>query len=303
MSMARMTSQLLGTRLFVGVWIWISLAAIVTGEELKDAASYAQRGQELAAKGEVDKALADLTAAIRLEPEAFYYYVDRGLVWHRAGNYDKAIVDYNKAVQLESKSATAYIYRGCIWIRLKQTDKASNDFDEAVKLEPTNALAYRGRGAVKHARGDFNSAIAAYDHAIQIDPKDPDAYTDRSLSYAAKKQYDKALADDDHACRLDPTIGDGWNDRAWIEATCPNAKYRNGKKAVEHATKACQLAKWKDPAMLDTLAAAYAETGDFDAAVKWQTKARDLFPETEKHDSQSRLDLYRAHKPCRDGVK
>ena len=56
-------------------------------------------------------------------------------------------------------------------------------------------------------------------------------------------------------------------------ATCPEAKYRDGGKAVESATRACELTKWKSSEFLNTLAAAYAESGDFDAAVTWQTRA------------------------------
>jgi len=59
------------------------------------------------------------------------------------------------------------------------------------------------------------------------------------------------------------------------------------------------LTGWKDSAYIDTLAAAYAEAGEFDKAVEWQTKARDLAPENQKADYQTRVDLYRAGKPYR----
>ena len=87
--------------------------------------------------------------------------------------------------------------------------------------------------------------------------------------------------------------------RAWLFATCADDKFRDGKQAVEDATMACELTKWKNGTFFDTLAAAYAERGDFKRAVQWQTKAYAFAPETEKPDYQSRLDLYKSGQPYR----
>ena len=78
--------------------------------------------------------------------------------------------------------------------------------------------------------------------------------------------------------RLDPNDVTGHREFARLLATCREPKSRDGKRAVELTTRACELSQWKDAACLDALAAAYAETGDFPAAVKWQTEAIQRHP-------------------------
>lgn len=86
---------------------------------------------------------------------------------------------------------------------------------------------------------------------------------------------------------------------AWVHATHSESAFRNGIIAVEYATRACQLTDWKSAACLDILAAAYAETGDFDTAVKWELKAIATAPEDERTELRVRLELYQAAKPYR----
>ena len=88
-----------------------------------------------------------------------------------------------------------------------------------------------------------------------------------------------------------------YNNLAWLFATAKATDYRDGKKAVELALKACELSDWKNPMYLDTLATAYARAGDFDNAVKWQEKVL-TFPEYAYYtEAKKRLHLYRKHKP------
>ncbi len=181
--------------------------------------------------------------------------------------YDKAIADCNEAIDLGSHDPLARIYRGLAWREKKEYDKALADYDEAIRLEPQNAFAFYAR----------------------------------SSAWAGKKEYAKADADLAQASRLAPENPLTYNGRAWTWATCPDAKYRDGKKAVEAATKACELTDWTDGGLIDTLAAAYAEVGDFAAAINWQTKALELETDAKnKEEYVTRLKLYRDKKPYRD---
>jgi WD40 repeat protein/tetratricopeptide (TPR) repeat protein len=114
--------------------------------------------------------------------------------------------------------------------------------------------------------------------------------------------YEAAAKNLDEAVKLAPANHILLNRRAWLRATCPDERFRNGKRAVEDATKACELTNWKNSIYVDTLAAALAEVGDFANAIQRQEQALTLANAVDKIDSQPRLDLYKQNKPFRTPV-
>jgi tetratricopeptide (TPR) repeat protein len=169
------------------------------------------------------------------------------------------------------------------------------------KLLPGQPGVYFVNGNAWYDKGEYDKAIADYGEAIRLDPKFAMAYNNRGLAWSAKQAYDQAIADYDKAIDLDPKLADAYNNRAWLWATCPDEKYRDGKKALESATRACELTDWKEASHLDTLAAAYAECGDFAHAIEYQEKAQGLYKdEKDRKKGRDRLALYREKKPYRD---
>jgi tetratricopeptide (TPR) repeat protein len=122
-------------------------------------------------------------------------------------------------------------------------------------------------------------------------------YARRGDESFRKVELDKAIADYTKAVAIDPKGYDAYYFLASFYATCPDAKYRDGKKAVEITSKAGQLSGVKRLLYLDTLGAAYAESGDFVKARECQEKLIELAPESMKPEFRSRLELYKQGKP------
>ena len=268
-----------------------------------DAYGYTVRARVwLHEKKELDIALGDFNEAIRIDPTEASVYSNRGSIWSAKKEYDKAIADYTEAIRIDPKCVLAYDNRGTAWNAKKEYNRAIADYNEAIRIDPKWANAYFNRGRVWLAKKEYDKAIADFDEAIRIDPKQAFAYVGRGNAWRAKKEYDKAIADYNEGIQINPENAYAYhNMRAWLWATCPDAKYRDGKKSVESATQACELSEWKQAYLIGTLAAAYAEVGDFDAAMKWQSRAIELLvDEKEKDDLRTRLKLYQDKKPYRE---
>jgi tetratricopeptide (TPR) repeat protein len=178
-------------------------------------------------------------------------------------------------------------------------DKAIEILTEIIQVNPNNAEAYNLRGIAWKYKGEFDNMIQDCTEAIRISPNYAEAYHNRGRAWRGKEEYDKAIEDFIQATEVDPSYGGAFNSLGWLRATFPDAKYRDGKQAVEYATKACELADWKNAEWVGTLAAAYAEAGDFDKAVEWQTKAIELAGPEDVEGLKAQLGLYQAGRPYR----
>jgi tetratricopeptide (TPR) repeat protein len=251
------------------------------------------------------EAIAYWTGVVRSTPQDAWAYMARGDAYLELEKVDKAIADYGVAISVDRKYASAYHRRGNAWQRKGEYYTAIADYDEAIRLYAGSsgardrATAYPDRGLVWSFKREYDKAIADFTEAIRLDPNDTMFYLHRANAWAEKGEYGKTIADYTQAIRVDSKDARFYSGRAWIWATCPDHRIRDGKKAVESATKACELSDWKEWSYIDTLAAAYAEAGDLRSAIKWQTKALEMAPDELKPPVRSALELYRSGKPFR----
>ncbi len=217
------------------------------------------------------------------------------------GKYKEAIADYSAALWIDPNDSNTYAHRGYAFWRNGELAAAKSDFEKAVKLDPTNNYALIGRGTVLAAKKDFEDAINAFTESLKLNPEDVDSLIGRADTYGMSKQYDKQIADYHEAIKIAPEEAMPHNNLAWTLATCPEEKYRDGKQAVEEASKAVELTHNKQGEFIDTLAASYAEAGDFDKAAEQQQQAIELVEnEKVRKGMRARLELFHKHQAYRE---
>jgi tetratricopeptide (TPR) repeat protein len=205
------------------------------------------------------------------------------------------------------KLALAHRFRGLAYKHLGRRDDALTDFLEVIRIQPKLDLGYYDAGVIYNRTNRYKEAVDAITRAIDLRHDNSGLArrrSERGNAYFHLGEFKRAQDDFVAAVRLGPHDPDVLNNAAWFRATCPDPAFRNGKEAVELASRACQLDKWKDADQIDTLAAAHAEAGNFAEAERYQLKALSLLSEDEalRPKFQARLKLYRAKQPIRQEI-
>lgn len=271
--------------------------------------AYVLRGSSYMLKGDYKKALADFDQAIRVDPRNAAAYCDRADLEHNfLRRPEKALADYNQAIRLTPNFQRAYFNRGVHFFVRHDYQRAISDFNRAIQLMPNDPSGYAYLTWAYTKLGDRAQAVSNATMATRLRPA-TDFYAWRALdlqmrsrAYRVLGQMASALSDLREAIRIAPKDYSTHDNLAWFLATCPDERLRNGTEAVSAAKRACDLSHWQKSDCVDTLAAAYAEAGEFDQAVKYEKQAindSSIAPK-EREEREERLALFQQRKPYRD---
>jgi len=157
--------------------------------------------------GDIDKAIADDTEAIRLDPKFAVAISSRSLSLWQKGDFDRSLADANAAITLDPNDAKSYNRRGLALRSKGDSHGAIKDFDEAIRRLPGIAAFHNSRGNALRDVGLTLKAEADFTKAIALDPKYPFPYVNRGGIFRNSGEYDRALADLNKALALDPGNG------------------------------------------------------------------------------------------------
>lgn len=223
-------------------------------------------------------------------------YVGRGMAWQEKGDRDRAMADFTDAIRLDPDSSLAYSDRGILWREKKDIDRAIADFTEAIRIEalpksdlpgPGYVNVYTNRGLAWQAKGDFDHALADYSEAIKFDSRNAEAFYYRAQVHAAKHEFDDAISDLDAAVRLDwPRVEPNRTNAYYLRGAAHYDRYMYGsewvepvdlEKAIADFTEVIRLLPQNIPAYR-ARGMAWNVNGDRDHAIADFTKAVELNP-------------------------
>lgn len=242
----------------------------------KDPISLLQRAEISLGRGDVKSAKRDLGEAIRVEPrvaDSVAAVRVRCYIAVEEGRLADAINDMNLIVQTNPKDSFWALQLSSLYVQDKRPRKAIELINEILTREPKNVSALRTRADTLLGLGDHADAIKDYQTALEI-------------GIESVQQKSGVL-----------------NNLAWVLATSPKDELRNGERSIKFGTEAAELTEFKEPHILSTLAAGYAEKGDFEQAIKWSTKAVELGREIEHNQVEQleeELESYKESKPWRE---
>jgi tetratricopeptide (TPR) repeat protein len=136
----------------------------------KEAPSFIASGETAAARGDGDRAIADFTRAIQLDPNLAPAYSGRGTEYYKKSDWDRAIADFTQAVRLDPKHSTSFANRGAAYNSKSEWDRAIADCTESIRLDPNYANAYRHRAFAYMQKGSYTQARADVNMALKLNP-------------------------------------------------------------------------------------------------------------------------------------
>ncbi len=219
-------------------------------------------------QGSLTEAMAKYRSALEIEPDFGPAHDGLGVTLESLGRSAEAVVHLRRAVELDPHSAQAHTNLGASLGSLGQVEEAVRHFRRSLELEPDYSFAHLNLGTAQMARGEVRPAAASFRRALELNP---------GLAGAA-------------------------NNLAWLLATASDPAVRDGEEALRLARSAAEMTDHTDPGVLDTLAAAYAEQGRFEDAVRTAKQALEQVgpgPSPLGREIRMRLALFESGRPFR----
>ena len=264
-------------------------------------------GFVLIREGEIDDGIAHYRLALQLQPDSWDAEYNLGTALLRKGQVDEAIRHCERAVGMRPTDPDAQVSLGDALLQNGRIDEAIHHYRKAMMARPDHFLSRYGLCQALLEKGEFDGAIQVCRSALVLWPLDADCHTALAIALEEKGEPAEAIQHYEKALKVAPRSIPTLSNLAWLLATSQHASLRNGPRAVELAAQADRLVGGTNIRVLRTLAAAYAENGEFANAIRTARSAMELARMHGENSLATDLDqqiaLFQLRMPYRDIAK
>jgi protein O-mannosyl-transferase len=243
--------------------------------------------------------------AVKVTPRNYVAHLNLAVLHATRGETNEVVAHAMDALRAYPLGHEPYVYLGLARERVNDMAGAISNYNLSLKIKPDWLPARKGLASALATTGEFAKAETEFLKLAQAVPGDPEVHARLAEVYTKQQKAEAALASYRKSLELDPMSPPTLNNIAWMLATWPDEKFRNGPEAVQYAERACALTQRKVPMLLGTLAAAYAEAGRFEDATRTAEEARKLaerMGDLQIAQANTKLlELYRTRTPYRQG--
>jgi tetratricopeptide (TPR) repeat protein len=258
-------------------------------------------------QGKIDDAIAHYRLALQMQADSWDAEYNLGTALVAKGQVDEAILHCERAVGMRPTDPDAQVSLGNALFAKGRIDEAIAHYQKAITAQPDHFLARYSLGHALLEKGELDSAIQVCRSALLLRPSDADCQTTLAIALEEKGNPTEAIQHYQKALELAPKSISTLTNLAWLLATSQDASLRNGAKAIELATQADRLLGGTNTLVLRTLAAAYAENGEFTNAIRTARSAMQLArmhgEDSLTADLGQQIALYQLGMPYRDTAK
>jgi protein O-mannosyl-transferase len=219
-------------------------------------------------KGQLDDAIAHYRTTLQMQPNFWDADYNLGTALLRKGQVDEAIFYCDKAIRMQPNDPDAQVALANALLQKRRIDDAIVHYQKAVAIRPDYFLARYGLGHALLEKGELDAAIDHCRAALLIRPNDSDCHTIMAIALDERGRSGEAIQHYEKALEISPQSVSALNNLAWLLATCSKTSFRNGTRAIQLAQQADQLSGGTNALVLRTLAAGYAEAGQFGKAIE-----------------------------------
>lgn len=270
-------------------------AIVSIREQFLDAMSFRRAAREFVKAGDIDNAIRMCRMSVKLNPNDAKVHHGLALLLLKKGILEEARIHFAKALELNPGNKAALRALGVV--------QAEQQCRKTLTLHPKDAEAHFLLGKLLTQRGGMEEAVRHLDEAMRLKPSLFTRVRGLAGTWTQLGRFDRVAAIYHTLLKHRPNDVASLVNMAFILAACPDPKVRNGNEAVVFASRAAELTRAEDPAVLNVLAAAYAEASRFPEAIRTAQKAIQLARNSGNMELaksiQARLELYKQSKPFR----